>query len=189
MHVPEDLSVEQSGVEFVDGRDQMDTLWFRVTEWEGGKGYSGYRVVRLLQLRYIPQEARADAGLLQKMRTALRGMYAAGVNLVYLAAGIFGGEAPIGIVQCYGVTAFHQDLETAKAQSYKDLLALRSTLAGAYRQLRLEPVNIRLAEWIFTAFRRMPHALVVVGHPDPRENARGGVRSLGEPMGDTDPAT
>jgi len=189
MHVPADLSVEQSGVEFVDGKDQMDYLWFRVTEWEGGKAYSGYRVVRLLQLRYIPQEARADAGLLQKMRTALRGMYSAGVNLVYLAAGIFGGDAPIGIVQCYGVTVFHQDLETAKGQSYKDLLALRSVLSGSYRQLRLEPINVRLADWIFSAFQRMPHALVVVGHPDPRENARGGVRSLGEPVGDSDPSS
>ncbi len=185
MHIPEDLTVEESGVEFATGKDHMDYLWFRVVEQEGGQTYRGYRVVRLMQLRYIPLEARADAGLLQKMRTALRGMYSAGVNLVYLAAGIFGGDAPIGIVQCYGVTAFHQDLEQAKAVSLRDLMALRSTLSGAFRQLRLDPVNLPLSEWIFCAFQRMPHALVVVGHPDPRENARGGERSVGESIGDT----
>ena len=188
LHVPQDLEVDQAGVEFVAGRDQMDYLWFRVTEREGGQAYPGYRVVRLLQLRYIPLEARGDAGLLQKMRTALRGMYSAGVNLVYLAAGIFSGESPAGIVQCYGVTAFDPDLEAAKTKSLKDLLALRSTLTGAYRQLRLEPINVRIADWIFSAFQRMPHALVVVGHPDPRENARGGERSVGEPIGDVDPS-
>lgn len=188
LHLPDDLQVERAGVEFVEGKDQMDYLWFQVVEWEGSQAYPGYRVVRLLQLRYIPLEARADAGFLQKMRTALRGMYSAGVNLVYLAAGIFSGDSPIGIVQCYGVTAFNPDLETAKEQSFKDLLALRSTLTGAYRQLRLESINVRLAEWIFSAFQRMPHALVVVGHPDPRENTRGGERSIGEPMGDLDPS-
>ena len=188
LHVPRDLEVDQAGVEFVAGRDQMDYLWFRVTEHEGGQAYPGYRVVRLLQLRYIPLEARGDAGLLQKMRTALRGMYSAGVNLVYLAAGIFSGESPAGIVQCYGVTAFDPELEAAKTKSLKDLVALRSTLTGAYRQLRLEPINVRIADWIFSAFQRMPHALVVVGHPDPRENARGGERSVGEPIGDVDPS-
>ena len=184
LHVPNDLSIENAGVEFVEGKDELDYLWFRVVEMEGGQSYPGYRVVRLVQLRYIPLEARADAGLLQKMRTALRGMYAAGVNLVYLAAGIFNGDSPVGIVQCYGVTTFHQDLEQAKTRSLKDLLALRSTLSGAYRQLRLEPINVRLADWIFTAFQQMPHALVVVGHPDPRENARGGDRSMNEPIGE-----
>ncbi len=188
LHLPDDLQVDQSGVAFVDGKDQLDYLWFQVVEKEGGRAYPGYRVVRLLQLRYIPLEARADAGLLQKMRTALRGMYSAGVNLVYLAAGIFSGESPVGIVQCYGVSAFDADLEAARSRSYKDLMALRSTLTGAYRQLRLEPVDVRLAGWIFSAFQRMPHALVVVGHPDPRENARGGERSLGEPVLDSDPA-
>jgi hypothetical protein len=188
LHLPDDLRVEASGVVFMDGKDQMDYLWFRVVEWEDGQAYPGYRIVRLLQLRYIPLEARADAGLLQKMRTALRGMYSAGVNLVYLAAGMFSGDTPVGIVQCYGVATFDADLKIAKERSLKDLLALRSALTGAYRQLRLDPVDVRLAQWIFSAFQRMPHALVIVGHPDPRENARGGERSVGEALGDVSPS-
>src|SRR5512145_2965408 len=96
--VPDDLSVQAGNVVF-DG-DRLDYLWFQVTEREAGQEWSGYRVVRLLHVKFIPVEARSDAGLLQKMRSVLRGVNGANVNLVYVAAGIF-DEPAVGIVQCY----------------------------------------------------------------------------------------
>ena len=51
-------------------------------------------------------------------------------------------------------------------------------MGGAYRQIRLEPLTVRLAEWIFLSFHDMKHVLVTVGHTDPRENARGGSSAL-----------
>jgi hypothetical protein len=51
-------------------------------------------------------------------------------------------------------------------------------MGGAYRQIRLEPLTVRLAEWIFLSFHDMQHVLVTVGHTDPRENARGGNSTL-----------
>ncbi len=69
LDIPSDLGVEQSGVRFVDGQDELDYLWYRLREAEGGREYAGYRVVRLLQLTFLPLEARSDPGLLQKMRT------------------------------------------------------------------------------------------------------------------------
>ena len=59
---------------FVEGQDELDYLWYRLREAEGGREYAGYRVVRLLQLTFLPLEARSDPGLLQKMRTVLRGL-------------------------------------------------------------------------------------------------------------------
>src|SRR5512136_819792 len=67
--IPADLEVEQSGVRFVDDQDELDYLWYRLREAEGGLEYTGYRIVRLLQLTFLPLEARSDPGLLQKMRT------------------------------------------------------------------------------------------------------------------------
>ena len=84
---PDDLSVHASNVVFAG--DRLDYLWFHVTEREAGKEWDGYRVVRLLHVKFIPVEARSDAGLLQKMRSVLRGVNGANVNLVYVAAGIF----------------------------------------------------------------------------------------------------
>jgi hypothetical protein len=71
--LPADLEVERSGVCFIDGQDRLDYLWYRLHEAEGGREYARYRVVRLLQLAFLPQEACSDPGLLQKMRTVLRG--------------------------------------------------------------------------------------------------------------------
>ncbi len=66
LHVPDDLRVGEIDLSFTPNREQMEYLCFHVQEREGGQVYDGYRVVRLLQLKYISLEARRDAGLLQK---------------------------------------------------------------------------------------------------------------------------
>ena len=60
---PVDLEVEKSGVCFIQGRDELDYLWYRLREVESGRAYSGFRVVRLLQLTFLPLEARSDPGV------------------------------------------------------------------------------------------------------------------------------
>ncbi len=175
LEIPADLEVEQSGVCFVDGQDELDYLWYRLRETENNREYTGYRIVRLLQLTFLPLEARSDPGLLQKMRTVLRGLYGSKVTFLYLAAGIFDNrQPPIGIVQCYGVSAFASTRDEACAQSRRSLAALKGAMSGAYRQIRLQPLTARLAEWVFLSFHDMNHVLLTVGHSDPRENARGG---------------
>lgn len=172
--MPTDLEVEQSWVCFVDGQDELDYLWYRLLEAEGGQEYAGFQVIRLLQLTFLPLEARSDPGLLQKMRTVLRGLYGSKVSFLYLAAGVFQNhQSPVGIVQCYGVSAFALTLEEASAQSRRSLAALKGAMSGTYRQIRLQPLNVRLAEWIFLSFHDMNHVLLTVGHTSPRENARG----------------
>jgi hypothetical protein len=178
--IPDDLRIQQAGIQFDPDRHELEYIWLNLVEQEAGQVYRGYRVIRLMQLIYIPMDVRRDAGLLQKMRTALRGVYGAGVNLVYLAAGIF--EPAIGIVQCYGATTFAETREAAAERSKRDLAVLKSTLAGAYRQTRLEPLKVEIAEWIVKALQTMPHPIVTVGHPDPRENARGGDSKLNDPL-------
>ena len=178
---PDDLVVHDAGVVFVRGQDEMDYLWFHLTERENGQVFSGYRIVRLLQLRAIPVEVRSDAGLLQKMRAVLRGLGGAKVNLAYLTAGIF-GDPPLGIIQCYGTIAFDEEREVAVGKSLRDQTALEAALKGQFRQIGLSPISVRVARWLYQALEEMPHALVTVGHPDPRENARAGSRSLGNPL-------
>jgi hypothetical protein len=180
MTIPNDLEIEHTELLFTPD-NELDALIFKVIEREGGREYRGYRVVRLLQLQYISLEARRDAGLLQKMRTVLRGIYGAKVNLVYLAAGIF-HNPEIGILQCYGVSSFSKEKEEALSKSAQDLASLRASMIGAYRQMRLSPLSIEVAQWLARALEQMPYALVTVGHPDPRENARGGDASIRDPF-------
>ncbi len=178
---PKDLVVEDAGASFVADRDELDYLWYKITELEDGQRYAGYRVVRLQQLKYIPLEARSDAGLVQKMRTVLRGASGASVNLVYLTAGIY-EDPPLGIVQCYGVVSFGETLQMAVDRSQRDLNSLEAGLRGVYRQIRLEPLSIRVGNWIYTSLGNMPYALIAVGHPDPRETVRGGKPGMSNPL-------
>ncbi|MGA2110593.1 MAG: serine-rich protein [Anaerolineales bacterium] len=173
VEVPLDLQIEEAGLVSVPGSDALDYLWFRLREGEGHRDIPGFRVTRLLQLKFIPLEARADPGLLQKMRTALRALYGSRVEFLYLAAGMF-SDPPLGIVQCYGASVSRPSLDEACARSDLSLRALQAALAGAYRQVRLEPLNLRMAGWISEAMQQMPHAVLAIGHPDPRETARSG---------------
>jgi len=176
---PDDLRVHNSNLVLRKGDEQwMDYIWLHVSEQENGCEYSGYRVIRLLQIRSIPVEARADAGLLQKMRTVLRGLSGARVNLAYLVAGIF-DKNPLGIVQCYGTVSFAKTLEEAVRQSRRDIAVMEAGLKGQYRQLRLETASAEVAEWIYDSLESFPYALVTVGHPDPRENIRNNDRLAG----------
>ena len=171
--VPNDLKLVKNGIQYKQNNSELDYLWYQVEEEENGQKYAGYRVVRLLELKFIPLDARADAGLLQKMRTVLRSLYGAKVSFVYLTAGLFTDPA-VGIIQCYGVSVFAADLETAVAKSAGALATLQSAMSAAYRQLKMKPLESHTASWIFEAMGSMKNALVVVGQPDPRENAKGG---------------
>ncbi len=51
-------------------------------------------------------------------------------------------------------------------------------MSGAYRQIRLQPLTVRLAEWIFLSFHDMNHVLLTVGHIDLRDKSCSAVLPL-----------
>ncbi|MBM4425584.1 MAG: hypothetical protein FJ030_19770, partial [Chloroflexi bacterium] len=90
-----------------DGKplDALNYLIFEVVERPAdGQGrtavrpyWHGFRVVKVSELKYLPQEARADASLIRKQAALIRGLYASGVEMITLHYGIF--DPPLGIVQ------------------------------------------------------------------------------------------
>jgi hypothetical protein len=98
---PDDLTVMSNGLvmecsERHEVRDELDYLWFEVEEREAGQVYRGVKVVKLIMLRYLPQEAKKDAGLVAKTKTALVGLYnsRARFDIVQVVAGMF--DPPTG---------------------------------------------------------------------------------------------
>ncbi|HEC36007.1 MAG TPA: hypothetical protein ENI39_05675, partial [Anaerolineae bacterium] len=90
--VLDDLTVLDNGMVFADGEDRLEYLWFHLVEREDGQEYDLWRVVTLRTLRYLPQEARQEPGLVERMRTVLTGLYnqrIARYDLAELKAGIF----------------------------------------------------------------------------------------------------
>ena len=177
LEVPDDLEVVANGLEYVPGKDELDYLWYQVQEHEGGKTYDEYRAVRLMHLASIPLNVRGDQGALAKMRTVLRGLYNAKVDIVYLVAGIYHPNR-LGIVQCYGTVGRSATKEDAATQAIFGAASLEAALAAAYSQVRFRPLDTELSAWISNALLHMPYGVLALGHPDPRENARGGYSDL-----------
>ncbi len=171
---PNDLTILNNGMAFVDGRDELDHLWFEVIEREDGQEYHLFRVVRIKMLRYLPQESRQDAGLLDTMRAALTGLYnqrTANYEPCMLVAGIF-GDNPLGVVQCYGAIGIGPDRTAAERNANRGMAAVEGVMAN-FPQSRLDPLDAAKADWLRRAFLEMNHSAVVIGQPDPRQSARG----------------
>lgn len=186
--IPADLQIHQHGHWNNPEGDRLDLLWTRLEEREAGVSYPGFRALRLLQLESIPLNVRADQGNLARMRSALRGIYGTGSELVCLVAGIFHPER-IGIVQCYGAVGRGDNLESAASQAQAGGAALEAALSAAYPQIRLMPVQAGIGRWIDQALQTMPHGVLAIGHPDPRENARGGGSELDPLLSSTHPTS
>ncbi|MCC7359922.1 MAG: serine-rich protein [Anaerolineales bacterium] len=151
----------------------LDHLWFELAEHgPGAETWRGHRVVKLAELRYLPQEARADAALVQKMAALLRGLYAASVELVVVDFAMW--DPPRGIVQCYGVASRHVSLDTARRLAESAYATLVGAFTAQFPQSQLMPLSGEGARWLFEALRSMAHVTTLIGSPDPRESARGG---------------
>ncbi|HEY73879.1 MAG TPA: ATP-binding protein [Thermoflexia bacterium] len=168
-----DLEVLDNGLVFTENQDKLDYFWFDLVEREAGREYYLHRVVRLEMLRYLPQEARQDAGLLDTMRSALTGLYnqrRADYDPCVLTAGIF--DPPLGVIQCYGVVGVGQGREQALHNANLGIGAVEGVMAN-FAQSRFESLDIQKAEWLHRSFLEMPYSLVAIGQPDPRQSARG----------------
>ncbi len=153
---------------FDDG--SLDYLWFEIEE----HGRRLFRVVKLAELTYLPQEARADAALIKKQAALQRGLIAVGVELITLSFGIF--DPPMGIVQCYGVGTRADTREQAAARAEAAHAALLANFAAQFPQIRFAPLAFSRGRWLVGALGDMQRVTALVGQPDPRESARGGAQ-------------
>jgi len=171
--VPSDLEVLDNGMEFAGDRDELEYLWFHLLEREDGREYEVWRVVALRMLRYLPQEARQEPGLVERMRTVLVGLYnqrVARYDLAEVKAGVF--DPPLGVLQMYGAVGLGEGLEEARRNALLGMAAIQGAMAN-FEQSRLVGLTVQLAEWMRRALARFPHSLVVIGQPEPRMGARG----------------
>ncbi len=176
----DDVEILDAGIELSPDHT-MDYYWFELVERGAGGEWTGFRAVKLSELTYIPQEARASKSLIQKTASLARGLWAAGVELITLSFGIF--DPPIGIVQCYGVGTRAATKEAAAQLAQEGHAALVANFAAQFPQSRLQPLSIDRARFLYNARAKMPHVTTLIGQPDPREGARGGAQEEGRSKG------
>jgi len=167
--IPDDLTLLDAGAKYT-GDGVLDYLWYHLEERpDGGAPRRYFKAICLSVLTYLPRETRETSTLMEKMRKALLGLYNAHVDMVVVRGNLPG----YGAVQMYGAQALSAaGLKEAVVGARRGLAAVRAVMAN-FEQARLEPPGLDLAERVRRAFLQMPLALVVVGHPDPREGVRG----------------
>ncbi len=143
----------------------IEYLWFKVAD-------DRFRLLGLNRLAYIPVAAREDPDVMGKAWAMLRGLYAAKVDFVYVAAGIW-FPRPVGILQFYGALAEGPDEETARNELRRRMNAVIASFRGIYSQSRLLPAETDDLRWILEAITNFPHALALLGQPSPRAAPRG----------------
>ncbi len=146
-------------------------LWLRLTD----DGREFFRVVSLRELTSlaIDDKELEDYNVMGRQWGAVRGLYNAGVDFVYSAAGIFTPDH-VGVVQFYGAAANADSLDAAARLADSRLKAVLGTLAAGYQQSKTRPPLMRWMEWYLDFITRRAHnAVAVLGHPDPRDARRG----------------
>ena len=130
-----------------------------------------YRAAALRELTYLPIEARDDPDMLGKQWAALRGLYNAAADFLYVALGVFRPRR-IGVMQFYGAAAEAATQTAAAAEALRRLAAVEATLAN-FPLSRTERPPVARIELFTDRVRRLPKLLALGGHPDPRLAKKG----------------
>lgn len=159
------ITVLDAGVR--DRGGALDYAYFRLATAEGER----WRCVPLWELRYIPIESREEPDVLGKTWSAMRGMHNAGIDFVYVAAGIFKPDH-IGVSQMYGVACEAAGEEAAAEAARAAMDAVRAIMAN-FLQSRLLPADADRVKWLIEFIATRRRVLACLGHPDPRQTKRG----------------
>ncbi|MBN1888885.1 MAG: serine-rich protein [Thermoflexales bacterium] len=165
-----DLHILDSRPVYDDGH--LDHIWYEVELPDVDGGWRrGYKVIILYELWALPaapRDERKELDVLDQTRTMLRGLYNARVDMLYVTAGMFGNPR-LGIVQMYGVATYKPSHEAALREARNCSTALRATMAN-FLASSVRPLDTARTNFIIQAIDTYPHAIAVLGQPDPREN-------------------
>jgi hypothetical protein len=139
-----------------------------------------FRAITFKEMAYIPIETREDPDVLGKQWAVIRGLYAAGVDFIYTAMGVF-QPRHLGVGQFYGAAAEAHTEKKAIAEVTKQLLAVEATMAN-FPHLKLKSPAPERIGLLLSRIERLPRIIAVLGHPDPRLARKGMGRdgSLGD---------
>ena len=144
-----------------------------------------YRYVRLLELTQLPLEEREDPDVLGKVQAILRGIYNAGVDMVYMAAGLYDPDR-IGVVQVYGAAAEAWDPESARRMAHEGGDLVQSNMHSAFPYSRFTKVSLSLGQKIMRQVTSLDEVCTMLGYPDPRKSKKGMGRANDGGLGHSD---
>ena len=144
-----------------------------------------WRYVSFAELLHLPLEEREDADILGRQHALLSGVYNAGVELVYLVAGVYTPN-PLGIVQVYGSAAEAWDLTSAQSLASEGGDLISSNLHSAFPYSRLGNLSLDLGRTVMAQLTSLPEVTCILGYPDPRKAKKGMGKAQDGGLGQSD---
>lgn len=166
------MEILGNGLVFDHLNGELQYTWTRVRQ-NGREFYRAAAFRELFVLTDDPfQDRLAGEGIFGKQWGAVVGLYNAGINILYIACGIFAVPndseiAPSGVVQLYGATSEGETPDEAGKKAVNDLAAIEATLAG-YAQARFKAPEMDTIRWYVDFVSKAQYPLILLGHPDPR---------------------
>ena len=156
---------------------EFEHLILRLRDPEQGEVY---RVITFQELVYIPTETREDPDVLGKQWAVIRGLYAADVDFVYTAMGVYRPEH-LGVGQFYGAAAEAFTERKAISDARERMDAVIATMAN-FPNMKLKAPAPERVGLLLSRIERLPRIIAILGHPDPRYARKGMGRdgSLGD---------
>lgn len=162
-----------NGLSIEDGKFRY--AWAKMVTPNGSIFYRAAAFQELYVITDNPNQRQIE-GMLGKQWGITRGAYQAGVNLVFMALGMFKPQH-LGLVQLYGASENGATMEDAGSKALDKCNAVKAAIS-TYAQSKLRTPSLDVMQW-YAEMMSNPHVLAIWGHPDPRLKREGGNQNDG----------
>jgi len=187
--VEDDIKVLRSFVEYQNDRDKMDYIIIEMeVKDRDGSVVHLFKAIKMYRLIKLPDMLKQSKRMMDIQSQVMASFWENKINFINIIARIerCGQDAPIGLMQLYGVQGIAKTIEEAKRIADADFAGLTSAIQGSYRTMEFRLLNIKEAEWLREKMANMKHIQVVRGIPMARKaSSERSIKGMGN--SDTDP--
>jgi hypothetical protein len=189
--IDDDIKILRSFVEYRNGNDKMDYIIIEIEMRDrDGSVVHLFKAIKMYRLIKLPDMLKQSTKMMDIQAQIMASFWENKINFINIIARIekCGQDAPIGLMQLYGVQGVAKTIEEAKRIADADFAGLTSAIQGSYRTMEFRLLNSKEAEWLREKMANMKHIQVVRGIPMARKApSERAVKGMGN--SDTDPSS
>ena len=162
----DDIRIHKTFIEYQE--DKMDYIIIEFEVKDGNNQFIHlFKAIKMYRIIKLPDSLKYSTKMMSIQKQIMASFWENNVNFINIIARIekCGEDAPIGLLQLYGVQGVGKTVEEAKRKADADFAGLTSMIQGSYRTLEFRLLNVKEAEWFREKMSTMKHIQVVTGIP------------------------
>ena len=163
----DDIRILRTFIEYKD-KDKMEYINFELEMKNKNNEFVHlFKAVKIYRLIKLPDSLKHSTKMMDIQKQVMASFYENKINFINIIARIekCGDDAPIGLLQLFGVQGIAETMEEAKRIADSDFSGLTAALQGSYRTLEFRLLKEKEAEWLREKMANMKHIQVVRGIP------------------------